>query len=67
MMDYEIFKEVVKGSFLSYMPESYQGMEVRVESVDKVNRKLDGLSLLANNGKTMISPLYISMTCMRSI
>ena len=61
MMDYEIFKEVVKGSFLSYMPESYQGMEVRVESVDKVNRKLDGLSLLANNGKTMISPtLYIN-------
>ena len=36
-------------------------MEVRVESVDKVNRKLDGLSLLANNGKTMISPtLYIN-------
>ena len=61
MMDYEIFKEVVKASFLSYMPESYQGMEVRVESVDKVNRKLDGLSLLANNGKTMISPtLYIN-------
>ena len=37
MMDYEIFKEVVKGSFLSYMPESYQGMEVRVDPVVKVN------------------------------
>lgn len=61
MMDYEIFKEVVKGSFLSYMPESYQGMEVRVDSVEKVNRKLDGLSLLSNDEKTMISPtIYIS-------
>lgn len=61
MMDYEIFKEVVKESFLSYMPKSYQDMEVRVDSVDKVNRKLDGLSLLAKSEETMVSPtLYIS-------
>ena len=61
MMDYEIFKEVVKGSFLSHMPESYQGMEVRVDPVVKVNRKLDGLSLLAKSEETMISPtLYIN-------
>lgn len=60
MMDYEIFREVVKESFLSYMPESYQDMEVRVAPVDKVNRKLDGLSLLAKNEETIISPtLYI--------
>lgn len=61
MMDYEIFKEVVKESFLSYMPKGYQDMEVRVTPVDKVNRKLDGLSLLAENEKTMVSPtLYIN-------
>ena len=61
MMDYEIFKEVVKEGFLSYMPKSYQDMEVRVVPVDKVNRKLDGLSLLAKNEKTTISPtLYIN-------
>ena len=61
MMDYEIFKEVVKGSFLSYMPENYQGMEVRIDPVEKANRKLDGLSLLSKNEKTMLSPtLYIS-------
>ncbi len=60
MMDYEIFKEVVKESILSYMPESYQDMEVRVVPVDKVNRKLDGLSLLAQDEESMISPtLYI--------
>ncbi|MEZ3469220.1 MAG: hypothetical protein K1W40_12625 [Schaedlerella sp.] len=61
MMDYEIFKEVVKEGFLSYMPKGYQDMEVRVTPVDKVNRKLDGLSLLAENEKTMVSPtLYIN-------
>ena len=61
MMDYEIFKEVVKESFLPYMPKGYQDMEVRVTPVDKVNRKLDGLSLLAENEKTMVSPtLYIN-------
>ena len=61
MMDYEIFKDVVKEKFLSYMPEKYQCMEVRVESLQKVNRKMDGLSLLAKNEKTMISPaIYIN-------
>ena len=61
MMNYEIFKDVVKEKFLSYMPEKYQRMEVRVESVQKVNRKMDGLSLLAKNEKTMISPtIYIN-------
>ena len=61
MMDYEIFKEVVKEGFLSYMPKSYQDMEVRVVPVDKVNCKLDGLSLLAKDEKTTISPtLYIN-------
>ena len=61
MMDYEMFKEVVKESFLSYMPKSYRGMEVRVDPVNKVNRTLDGLSLLAKNEETMISPtLYIN-------
>ena len=61
MMGYEMFKEVVKESFLSYMPGSYRGMEVRVDPVNKVNRTLDGLSLLAKNEKTMISPtLYIN-------
>lgn len=61
MMDYEIFKDVVKEKFLSYMPEKYQHMEVRVESVQKVNRKMDGLNLLAKNEKTMISPtIYIN-------
>lgn len=61
MMDYEIFKDVVTEKFLSYMPKDYQGMEVKVASVEKVNRKLDGLSLLLPDSERMISPtIYIN-------
>ena len=61
MMDYEVFKEVVKEKFLSYMPDRYQGMEVRVDSVEKINRKLDGLSLYQDSDESFVSPtVYIS-------
>ncbi len=61
MMNYEIFKEVVAEKFKDYMPEQYQGMEVRVASVNKVNKILDGISLLDSNAKINMSPtLYIN-------
>lgn len=61
MMDYELFKDVVAEKFLSYMPKSYQGMEVKVVPVEKVNRKLDGLSLLLPDKGRMVSPtIYIN-------
>ena len=41
MMNYEIFKEVVAEKFMDYMPEQYQGMRLRVEPVNKVNKVLD--------------------------
>jgi hypothetical protein len=61
MMDYELFKDVVTEKFLSYMPKEYQGMEVKAAPVEKVNRKLDGLSLLPPDSERMISPtIYIN-------
>ena len=61
MMDYEMFRDVVKEKFLSYMPGKYQDMEVRVVPVEKVNRKLDGLSLWKAGGEKTISPtIYIN-------
>ncbi len=61
MMDYELFKDVVTEKFLSYMPKGYQGMEVKVAPVEKVNRKLDGMSLLLPDSERMISPtIYIN-------
>lgn len=45
MMNYEIFKEVVKEKFMDYMPEKFKGMELVVEPVEKVNVTLDGIIL----------------------
>ena len=44
MMNYEIFKEVVKEKFMDYMPEKFKGMELVAEPVEKVNVTLDAVS-----------------------
>lgn len=49
MMNYEIFKEVVKDSFKDYLPEQYKDMELRVCSVNKVNRMMDGINLIGES------------------
>ena len=61
MMNYEIFKEVVAEKFKDYLPEQYQGMEIRVASVNKVNRPMDGLTLVDKSADKNVSPtLYIN-------
>ena len=61
MMNYEIFKEVVAEKFKSYLPERYQDMELRVESVNKVNRVMDGITLIDKTVEKNVSPtIYIN-------
>lgn len=61
MMNYEIFKEVVAEKFKEYLPEKYRDMELRISSVNKVNRVLDGISLVKNEGARSVSPtIYIN-------
>ena len=61
MMNYEIFKEVVAEKFMDYMPEQYQGMRLRVEPVNKVNKVLDGITLVGSGAGSSVSPtLYIN-------
>lgn len=61
MMNYEIFKEVVAEKFMDYMPEQYQGMRLRVEPVNKVNKVLDGITLVGGGAGRSVSPtLYIN-------
>ncbi|NLE00055.1 MAG: hypothetical protein GX640_09280 [Fibrobacter sp.] len=61
MMNYEIFKEVVAEKFKSYLPSQYQDMTLRVESVNKVNKKLDGMTLLDESADKNVSPtIYIN-------
>lgn len=61
MMNYEIFKEVVKDSFKDYLPEQYKDMELRVCSVNKVNRMMDGINLIGGSEVKNVSPtIYIN-------
>ena len=50
MMDYEVFKEIVKEQFLSYMPDDFANHTVNVHSVMKVNESVDKLELIPPKG-----------------
>ena len=61
MMNYEIFKEVVKEKFSGYMSDEYKDRELIIQSVDKVNETLDGLTLRDTTSALSISPtIYIN-------
>ena len=46
MMDYELFKEVVKEKLLSHMPDELAGYSLRADRTGKVNETLDALHLM---------------------
>ena len=59
MMNYEIFKEVVKEKFMDYMPDSFKGMELIVRPAEKVNMTYDAINIRGED--TTISPtIYIN-------
>jgi len=45
-MNYEEFKKEFKNRILSYLPLSYSGWKVNIQTVYKVNMKLDGISVI---------------------
>ena len=59
MMNYDIFKEVVKEKFMDYMPEKFKGMELVAEPVEKVNVTLDGI-ILREEGRNISPTIYIN-------
>ena len=59
MMNYEIFKEVVEDKFMDYMPDEFKNAKLAISPVQKVNEKLDGLSVLQEDRN--ISPtIYVN-------
>ena len=59
MMDYEVFKAVVREKFLSYLPSEYRDAEINISPAQKVNRTMDGLSIY-KSGDTQIFPtIYV--------
>lgn len=60
MMDYEIFKAVVKEKFLSYMPEKYRDAVVDIHPSRKVNRTLDGLTVHKEGDSIVFPTIYVN-------
>lgn len=59
-MDYEVFKAVVKEKFLRYMPGEYRDAEIRIHQTKKVNRTLDGLTVLPEGDAQVFPTIYIN-------
>lgn len=60
MMDYEIFKAVVKEKFLSYMPEEYRDAAVDIRPSRKVNRTLDALTVHKEGDSIVFPTIYVN-------
>lgn len=57
MMDYELFKEVVKEKFLEHMPDEFADFKVEIHQEAKVNKIIDSLSLIPPEGRqTLVMP-----------
>lgn len=59
MMDYAIFKEVMKEQILEFLPESFRGSSVELREVTMVNHKLDGLIVSKPNETTALN-VYVN-------
>ena len=61
MMNYEIFKEVVKEKILDYLPPAYQNSEVILHQVNKFNKTVpeDGL-VVAKPGENVHPVVYLN-------
>ena len=51
MMDYTMFKELVKDKFMDYMPEDFKDGDLRINKVNKINGAKDGLSIYMEGAK----------------
>lgn len=58
-MNYNEFKEEVRNTFADYLPEGYKDMDVLIAPVRKVNRTLDGLTLVSRE-RTNAPVLYVN-------
>ncbi len=62
MLDYNLFKKKIVGEILDFMPDEYKGYKVKIESVIKVNQKLDCLNLIPKENEECVATpnIYIN-------
>lgn len=49
-MNYEMFKRKVKDEILQYLPEEFKNLTVRINTVNKINRQEDKISIVTEYG-----------------
>lgn len=59
-MNYEAFKAVVKENFLRYLPEKYRDAVLDIRPVMKINRILDELTVLTDDGPGMVPLVFVN-------
>ncbi len=59
MMDYEIFKAVLKEKFKSYLPEEYRDAEIKIHPAQKINCTLDGLTVHKDDNSRILPTIYV--------
>lgn len=59
MMDYEIFKEVVKEKFSGYLPPKYRDADVEIQPVQKVNHTMDSLTVYKSGDARIFPTIYV--------
>lgn len=61
IMEYEEFKEAVRNNLCDYLPTGYTQEMVRMSNVNKVNRVLDGISIVTKQSDREVEPtVYIN-------
>ena len=62
-MTYNEFKDAIVNNIMDYLPEEFQKLTPKINTVQKVNRILDGLSLMSEGDETGMSPtVYLNMS-----
>lgn len=59
MMDYEIFKAVVKEKFLGYLPPKYRDAAVEIRPVQRVNHTMDSLTVYKSGDAWIFPNIYV--------
>lgn len=60
MLDYEVFKSIVKDKFIGYLPGKYRDADIEIRPVRKVNREMDSLTVHMGNGPRVVPAIYIN-------
>lgn len=60
MMDYQSFKDAVVEQILDYMPPEFANAKVDIHEIEKVNQRLDGLTIRKSEDQYITPSVYLN-------